>query len=525
MSVRVRFAPSPTGQVHIGNIRAAIFNWLFARHEGGSFLLRIEDTDQQRSTPEAIATLLEVMQWLGLDFDEEALYQSSQRQKHLQAAEKLRSLGHVYSDGPDAASQAMVFRIPWQAEELCEGIQEQGAMRMKIHPEQPVQISHKGLRFAAVSKKGAAVPDSACLAGFKNLQVYDSEGRQIFVLQEHIEEILRDGRQFSLENAAELRFTRRSISYVDQVKGEMSKPLDSMRDLVIVRGDGSPVFHLANVVDDISQAVTHIIRGDDHVENSFRHLLLFACLGAKPPVYAHLPMIVNAAGKPYSKRDGDAFVGEFRDKGFLPHTLFNYLSLLGWSPGDDREKMSREELVQAFSLQRCLHSSAQLDIVKMDALNALYIAEMEPGEFVAQCREFVQHLPWGKELDEDYFAKVCAFMQSRLKRFVDVEQWQYFFGEDYQRDEKFCGKQLSDDNTLAALKALQEKLAALPEFSAANIEASIHEASDEFNIRRGRLNQPIRAAVTGIGTGAGIYETLELLGKEKSIARLNLSAK
>ena len=525
MSVRVRFAPSPTGQVHIGNIRAAIFNWLFARHEGGNFLLRIEDTDLQRSTPEAIAVLLEVMRWLELDFDEEPLYQSSQRQKHLEAAEKLREQGHAYGDDKEADSQALVFRIPWEAEKLCEGVKNLGPVQMKLHPEQPLQISHKGLQFAGLSKKGAPVHDSACLAGFKDLQVRDAEGRIIFTLQEHLDEVLREGRQFMLENAAELHFTRRSISYVDQVKGEMSKPLDSMRDLVILRSDGSPVFHLANVVDDITQRVSHIIRGDDHVENTFRHLFLFACLDAKPPVYAHLPMIVNASGKPYSKRDGDAFVGDFRDKGFLPQALFNYLSLLGWSPGDDREKMSRDELVEAFSLQRCLRSSAQMDQVKLAALNGLYIAEMELSEFIAQCREFVQRLPWGKDLDEDYFRRVCAFMQSRLKRFADVEQWQYFFVEDYVKDEKFCQKQLSDENTLKALSLLHDKLAVLNEFTAEHIEACIHEVTSEADIRQGRLNQPIRAAITGISTGAGIYETMELLGAERSIKRLKLSGK
>ena len=275
MGVRVRFAPSPTGQVHIGNIRAAIFNWLFARHEGGSFLLRIEDTDLERSTPQAITTLLEVMAWLKINFDEAPLYQTSQIAKHLAAAEKLLQDGNAYKDSKGGDKDAILFRIPWQAEQFP-GVVITGSATLAIHPDIPLLISGKGLEFACVSSKGKPAPGGACLAGFKDLQVYDENGKNIFKLDEHIEEILHCGAQFTFPEARELRFTRRAITYQDLVKGQMSKPLDSMKDLVIVRSDGSPVFHLANVVDDITQAVTHIIRGDDHVENTFRHIFLFA---------------------------------------------------------------------------------------------------------------------------------------------------------------------------------------------------------------------------------------------------------
>ena len=523
MSVRVRFAPSPTGQVHIGNIRAAIFNWLFARHEGGSFLLRIEDTDLERSTPEAIATLLEVMEWLGLAFDEKPpLYQTSQVQKHLAAAERLLAAGDAYRDAKGGGGEAIVFLIPFAAERIP-GVSSVGTVDVPVHPEIPVQVNGKGVDYAGISKKGTPAPGGCCLAGCLDLQILDAAEQVLFTLAGKEDAILRDGAEFSVPGAAKLRFTRRVISYHDEVKGDMSKPLDSMRDVVIVRSDGSPVFHLANVVDDITQGITHIIRGDDHVENTFRHIMLFSCLGAVVPTYAHLPMIVNAAGKPYSKRDGDAFVGDFRDNGFVADALFNYLSLLGWSPGDDREKMSRQELTAAFSLSRVLHASAQMDIQKLTNLNGQYIAEMPADEFLAVSRDWLKRYPWVSAVSDSQLQAVCALMQSRVKRFADLEQWSYFFVDVPEYDEKVCVKQLKDPAVRAALQAISALFAALPDFAAAGIESAIQAACDQAGLAHGKLNQPLRAAVTGSGVGAGIYETVELLGRERSLARLKIA--
>ena len=520
MSVRVRFAPSPTGQVHIGNIRAAIFNWLFARHEKGTFLLRIEDTDLERSTPEAIKTLLEVMEWLGLDFDEKPpLYQTSQVSKHLAAVQKLLDQGDAYKDAKGGGGEAVLFKIPWHAENVP-GVHEVGPAEIAVHPETPVVISYKGVDYAALSSKGKAAPGGGALAGFKDLQVLDAEDKVLFDIHGQEEAILSGDLVQTLEGAAKLRFTRRAITYHDLVKGDMTKPLDGMKDVVIVRSDGSPVFHIANVVDDITQKVTHIIRGDDHVENTFRHIMMFSCLGAPVPQYGHLPMIVNAAGKPYSKRDGDAFVGDFKDKGFLADTMVNYLALLGWNPGDEREKMSREELIEAFSLDRCQHTPAQMDIQKMTNLNGQYLAEMEIGKFTEMCKSYLAVYDWGQNIQPEYLTKVCTLMQSRLKKFADVEQWKYFFVETPDYDEKNLAKQFKDDSVKAALKELESALAGC-DFTAAAIEAAIHATTEKLGMGQGKLNQPLRAAVTGVGVGAGIYETLELLGKELSMARLD----
>lgn len=518
MAIRVRFAPSPTGQVHIGNIRAAIFNWLYARHEKGTFLLRVEDTDLERSTPQAIQALLDVMQWLGLNYDEEIFYQTTQSSKHCAAAKQMLANGYAYEDKKGGDTPAVLFQFPYDTTGI-EGVEEAGEQRVKLHEEVPLTISRKGVDFATVSPKGKAAPAGATLAGFKDLVVFDGEGKELFRLEDHLAEV-QGGQLFSFPEAREITYMRRAISYTDLVKGRMTKPLDALKDFVIIRSDGSPVFHLANVMDDITQGVTHIIRGDDHVENTFKHLFLFHALGAPAPQYAHLPMIINAQGKPYSKRDGDAFVGDFREKGFLADSLFNYLSLLGWSPGDGREKMSRQELIDAFTLERCLRAPSQMDINKLSAMNGQYIAELPFAEFLAMAKAEAVKAPWGAAAETPLFAQVAQFLQSRVKRMVDVDQWGYFFTELPTWDEKVCEKLLKNADAVSALADLQGALSALPEFTAVAIEGAVEAAAEKHGIAHGKLNQPLRAAVTGTNIGAGIFETMELIGKDRCVKRL-----
>ncbi|MBR4125284.1 MAG: glutamate--tRNA ligase [Victivallales bacterium] len=518
--VRVRFAPSPTGQVHIGNIRAAIFNWLYARHVGGTFLLRVEDTDLERSTPQAIAALLDVMEWLGLDFDEPIFYQTTQAQKHLAAAQEMLAKGYAYEDKKGGETPALLFQFPYDTTGI-DGVETAGPQELALHDSVPLKISRKGVEFATVSPKGRPAPGGATLAGFQDLKAFDAEGKLLFNLTEHLDEVLRGNALFELPDARKITYVRRTISYTDLVKGRMTKPLDALKDFVIVRSDGSPVFHLANVIDDITQGVTHIIRGDDHVENTFKHLFLFHALGAPVPQYGHLPMIINAQGKPYSKRDGDAFVGDFRDKGFLPDALFNYLSLLGWSPGDDREKMSREELVAAFTLERCLRGPSQMDLQKLTNLNGQYIAELPAERFQELAKKQIATLPWAGQATSPLFEQVAAFMQSRVKRLVDVAQWEYFFTEYPTWDPAVCEKLLGKNPAAkTALATLPATFAALPEWTAPAIEQAVEQAAEQAGIPHGKLNQPLRAAVTGTNIGAGIFETIELIGRERTIKRL-----
>ncbi|MGA1194114.1 MAG: glutamate--tRNA ligase [Kiritimatiellia bacterium] len=422
MTIRCRFAPSPTGSVHIGNMRAAIYNWLFARHQGGAFLLRVEDTDRERSTPEAVRTVLDAMEWLGLNVDEEPVYQSTKREAHLAAAEKLLASGHAYKldKGGTGKGEATLFKMPG-----------------------------------------------------------------------------------------------RDIAFRDEIKGELKKDAANLQDFVIVRSDGNPVFHLANVVDDIDMGITHIIRGDDHIENTFRHIALFEALGATPPVYAHLPMIVNAQGKPYSKRDGAAFVGEFQEQGYLAEALFNYLVLLGWSPGDDREVMSRDEIVQLFTLDRVQGKPAQFDLKKFLWMNNEYIQRTPAEEWTQRFRA-----TFPEATDEAYLAQVIELMKPRVKVWSDVASAVYFFRDDYPVDADAAQKRLGDAEAKARLQAMMERFAALESFNAEPLEAALRLLADELGIKPADLIHPVRIAVSGQPGGPSLFHLLEVIGRDRVLARM-----
>lgn len=425
--VRVRFAPSPTGNVHIGNIRAAIFNYLYARHVGGKFLLRIEDTDLLRSTPEAIQTLLHCMDWLGLDYDEEIMYQTSQAQKHLEAAQMLLDKGLAYKENKGGGGVCVIFRMP----------------------------------------------------------------------------------------------TEGAIEYDDLVKGHMKKKAKDTQDFVIVRSDGSPVFHLANVIDDITQGITHIIRGDDHVENTFKHIPLFKALGAEPPQYAHLPMIVNNAGKPYSKRDGSAFVGEFRELGYLPEVMINFLALLGWAPGDDREIMTCEELIEAFSFEHCKSSAARFDMKKLTWMNGDYIARQPRDLYTAtfNARLTAAGLPTDP-LHGD-ISEILDQVQSRTKTYADLPaNCCYFFTDDYPFAEKAVAKRLKPEGVATLLREMADLFSATPEWTIDATHEVIRALGEAKGTGMGPLVHPIRVAVSGLTEGPGLFEMLVIIGKERTLSRM-----
>jgi len=316
------------------------------------------------------------------------------------------------------------------------------------------------------------------------------------------------------------RMPGEDMSFNDIIKGPLCKGVKDMADFVIVRSDGTPTFHMANVLDDIEMKITHIIRGDDHVENTFRHIALFRALGAAVPGYAHLPMIINQQGKPYSKRDGAAFVGEFREKGFMAEALFNYLTLLGWSPGDDREKLSRAELVDLFTLDRVKSGPAQMDLRKLTHLNALYISELPIEKFYEAARRVVVRMDWGVNYDETLFKGVCSLMQSRAHTFSAIEEWGYFFRDNITYDEKAVRKNLAKEGVKNLLSLIVERLAAA-DFSASSVEKLIRGVEVENGIGEGKLNQPVRVAITGTAVGAGIYETIVLLGRDRALSRIN----
>jgi len=425
MSVRVRFAPSPTGNVHIGNIRAAIFNWLFARHTGGKFLLRVEDTDRERSTQAAIDTLLDCMRWLGLDYDEPEVYQSQQIERHLAVAEDLVGCGLAYKDNKGGGGECVIFRMP------------------------------------------------------------------------------KTGR----------------LEYTDLVKGMIKKKAEDTQDFVIVRSDGTPVFHLSNVVDDIDMGITHVIRGDDHVENTFKHIELFKALGAAVPQYAHLPMIVNNQGKPYSKRDGAAFVGEFREQGYLPEALFNFLLLLGWAPGDDREVLTRDEMIELFTLERCKSSAARFDLKKLIWMNGEYIRrqprEVYAAEFTARVEAAGLSVE-GRDLDG-----ILDQMQVRTKFYSEIPgSCSYFFTEEYPFDEKGVAKRLKVDGVPELLDEVAQRYEALPSFDVQSTHEVLTAMGEERGVGLGALVHPVRVAVSGMTEGPGLFEMLVLIGRDSVCARL-----
>jgi glutamyl-tRNA synthetase len=522
----VRFAPSPTGQIHIGNIRTAIFNWLFARNQHGAFLVRVEDTDLERSTQDAIEKLFECMKWLGLDYDGDLFYQTKHADEHIAAAEKLIAEKKAYKPAPKNPDDALpvLFCIPWDTDNNP-AVTVTGNITLDVHPDEPVKISSKGVNYAQVSKKGKPIPCAASLAGFHELKILNATGECIFDIENEIDGILNGSRQFELIDCAKFTFQRREVSFDDIIKGKLSKPLDTIKDFVIVRGNGSPIFHLANVCDDALQKITCIVRGDDHVENSYRHVFLFQALGYDIPKYAHLPMIVNDAGKPYSKRDGDAFVGDFRKNGFLPEALFNYLALLGWSPGDDREKMSQTELAEAFSLERVVSSPAHFDFAKLANLNGQYIAKLETAKFAEKIADFAKEtervdvLTW-IENDSENFAKVTELMQVRTKLLADVDSWKTFFAENIEYDAKAFRKTVKPE-FIPILSDLKIKLSELATFAEQEIEKAVRDFEKTVGMDEGKLNRPLRVAVTGSGSGADLMKTLEIIGKHKVLARLD----
>jgi glutamyl-tRNA synthetase len=335
--------------------------------------------------------------------------------------------------------------------------------------------------------------------------------------------------------------------FEDEIKGTLTKKAADTQDFVIVRSNGTPVFHLANVLDDIEQRVTHVIRGDDHIENTYRHIALYKALGAPVPKFAHLPMIINAQGKPYSKRDGDAFVGDFKEKGFLGEALFNYLALLGWSPGDDREVMTREEMIAAFDLKSCKSSPAQVDLRKLQWMNGEYIRAMSPEIFneIAQ-KEFqkagieIQGRATSPTEPRSYEAArserlappahsestgsaeaVFALLQPRVKLPSEiVPQGRFLFNDDYEYDEKAVEKKLLKDGVFQTLEKIAAIFQSLENFDEASVDKALHDFVEASGLGFGAVMPPVRIAVSGQQSGPDLAPVLAILGKEKVLARI-----
>lgn len=426
MNIRTRFAPSPTGNVHIGNIRVAIYNWLFARHHNGSFLLRIEDTDRFRSTDEAIKALLDSMKWLNLDFDEPIFYQSQQQESHLAIAESLikKNLAYREDKGRTGEGECIIFRMP-----------------------------------------------------------------------------------------------KEDIKYHDLIRGSLTKSNENLEDFVIVRSNGTPTFHLANVLDDIEQRITHIIRGDDHIENTYRHIALYKALNEKIPVFAHLPMIINNKGKPYSKRDGDAFVGDFKNNGFLPDAFFNYLALLGWSPGDDREILSKNEMINDFDLDRCQSSPAQMDLKKLIWMNGEYLALIDDKDFSLKATDIILNVY--PNISTTYIEKTLPLIRSRIRTFQDIIPIsEYLFSDSYEYDKNGVKNKIQQEGIKDLLESLYILLSKQNNFNESFLKNLLNNYVEDSGKKFGSVMVPLRISITGLQGGPDLCSILSILGKDKVLTRI-----
>jgi glutamyl-tRNA synthetase len=410
-------APSPTGLLHIGNVRTALFNWLYARHEGGEFRLRIENTDTTREVKEAVDHIQESLRWLGLDWDGPHTFQLDRMDDCRRVADKLVAQGKAYED--------------------------EGAIRFRM-------------------------PDEGVTAW---------------------DDIVRGPVEFRNENLA---------------------------DLVLVRSDGRPTYNFASPMEDVWDAITHVIRGEDHISNTPTQINIIRAIGAEVPVYAHVPNVAGADGKKLSKRHGAVTVAEFRKDGYLPEALMNFLALLGWAPDGETTIMNREELVRRFDLTRVSPSPAQFDYAKLDWLNGMYIREL-PGE------EFAHRLLiWlgenGYDWDAELVTRAAPLVQEKIARLAEFPGFAGFLFGDVEPEPADL------DGGSEMLAAADEALASLEPFEAASIEAALREAADRLGLKPRQAFQPIRVAVTGSKVSPGLFESIEVLGRETTLNRLRAAA-
>src|SRR3984957_20378272 len=428
-SVRVRFAPSPTGFLHVGGARTALFNWLFARHTQGTFLLRIEDTDKSRERQQAVQVIYDGLRWLGLEWDEGA------------------GVGGAY--GPYFQSE-----------------------RNAIY-EKYLNLLHA---------KGA---------------VYEDQG------------------------AIRFRSPRRPVVVDDMVCGRIEFDRSMEPDMTIRRPDGSWIFHFVNVVDDLEMKISHVIRGEDHLTNTSKHMELYEALGAAPPRFAHIPLILNRDGSKMSKRDVGASVGSYIEQGYAPEAVRNYLCLLGWSPKENREKIEIEEVVQLFDLTKVNRRNAAFDLDKCNWLNGQYILQMSLGRFRELSEPFIQKAGIAIS-DETYLLSVLEIVKEKIKLFKDVPDWiGYFFTEDFPLDAEAVEKTLNSPEAIDRLRQLRDEYSVVEDWSATGLETALKGLAARIGCKTGELVHPARVAVSGRSIGPSLYHMLEIMGRARVLQRMD----
>jgi len=457
MSVRVRFAPSPTGSLHVGGARTALYNFLFARHHGGAHILRIEDTDVERNKTELTDQILRSLEWLGIAWDEGPIHQSDRMELYRAKAEELLAEGRAYR----------CFCTP----------DELDLDRKKAESEK---------RAYQYSKKCRAFDPS------------DTERRA------------RAGEKFVVR----LRVAPDPIVVNDLVRGRVEFPAGSTDDFVLVRSGGHPLYHFTVCVDDVAMAITHVIRGDDHLANTPKHVALFEALGAPLPNFAHLGMIYGTDKKKLSKRHGAASVEEWRDAGIFPEALVNFLALLGWSPGDDREIMTMDEMVRDFSLDRVHPSPSVFDPEKLVWMNSKYLASMPATELLSRLP------PGGSPSSNDVAMRAIELHRERSRTILELRDALAGYAEDPAEYDAAGLKKNVGPGTAALLAGLSDRFAALASFDKGSLEAALREIAAGKGVPAGKLIHPLRLAVTGKTVGAPLFDVLELLGPETTRRRI-----
>jgi len=440
MSIRVRFAPSPTGYLHIGGARTALFNWLYARHTGGRFILRIEDTDAARNSQEAMDAIIGGLHWLGIDWDE----------------------GPITGDatGPSKGDRGPYFQSQRRENYLR--------------------------RVEALKSRDLA---------------YEREGAVYF------------------------RMPREPITIPDLVCGEVTRePTDRERkdpDFVIVRSDGQPVFHLVNVVDDIEMGITHVIRGEDHLSNTPKHIALFRAFGIEPPRFAHIPLILNQDGSKMSKRDEGASIAYYQENGYAPEAVLNYLCLLGWTPADEREVFTAQDVIAEFDLPQIHRSNARFDGDKLKWLNFEHIKAMSDDRFYELATHALSHAGIDTASHPvEYVKAALDTVREKIKTFNEVPAFSRFYFEDVTTyDEKAAAKGFVPENR-AAVEELKSALLALESYDPVSIESTVKSVASRLGIKPGKLIQPTRLACTGSPVGPSLWHLMQVLGRDRVIERL-----
>jgi glutamyl-tRNA synthetase len=477
MAVRVRFAPSPTGYLHVGGARTALFNWLFARRQGGVFVLRIEDTDAERSSWEMVSGIVEGMRWLGLDWDEGPdvggeygpYFQSERLDRHRARAAELVASGRAY---------------------YC------------YCP--PERLQHE--RSMAEARGEGWIYDRRCLS----------------LPPDEIARLEADG----TPRAVRMRVPEGETAFDDLVHGRITIDHATVEDFVLLRSDGQPTYQLSVVCDDVDMRMTHVVRGDDHISNTPKQILLYHAFGAPVPQFAHVPLILGPDKKRLSKRHGATSVTEYERQGYLPEAMVNFLALLGWSPGStDQEIFTRDELVQRFALEGISGGNAVFNPEKLEWFNAQYLARLGPDDLIARVRPETEAAGlWSDELTgsrRDWFLRVLALLVPRAKRLGDfAPQLVPFLGEVDTYDRAAVDKHLKAPGLAGHLRELASAYRALEPFDEASTERVLRELAERAGIKAGALIHATRIALTGKAVSPGLFETLVLTGRERGVERL-----